>query len=315
MKKILITGAGTGTGFSYITHIKKHWLSHVEIHICDVNDPKLISSSLFSDFFYKIPYDHEPEYTNAIVNIINRNNIDLVIPLLNTEMLKLSIAHSQGQLNSNVTFLYPINIAAKISSDKEFASSIMSVSGIPTPQIWNDYSLLPDVFFKKPKNGFGSLNALVSCKKDVFEQVLDEDFVYQELLDGPEVTIDCFYDPNNNFISTTCRERLEVKSGVCTKARIFKDATLTDIALKIARMIKIKGGFCFQVMKSKEGGEWKVIDLNMRLGAGTAMSYAAGKDYFAATMALYLNENYMRFLTFDKIGIVTRQYTEFFVHE
>ena len=85
--------------------------------------------------------------------------------------------------------------------------------------------------------------------------------------------------------------------------------------MNIARKIHVRGGFCFQVMKAIDTNQWKVIDLNMRLGAGTAISYAGGSDFFSATYALFLNEDYKQYLSNRKSGIVTRQYVEFLSHE
>ena len=77
MKRILITGGGTGTAFSYVTHIKKNWGDNVEIHVCDINESKYITSALFSDYAHKVPYANDENYKIAIANIINQNNIDL----------------------------------------------------------------------------------------------------------------------------------------------------------------------------------------------------------------------------------------------
>ena len=315
MKKILITGGGTGTAFSYVTHIKKNWGDNVEIHVCDINESKYITSALFSDYAHKVPYANDENYKIAIANIINQNNIDLVIPLLNAEVLQISRAREEGLINKHVSFMFSLDIAAKICNDKKYAGDIMESVGIPVPKTWLNFSDLPSVLFCKPKDGFGSINAKLIHKDEIKDEILDNAYIYQELLVKPEVTVDCFYDDKKDYIYVSCRERIEIKNGVCTKARLFKDNDLEKIALNIARKIQVRGGFCFQVMKALNTNQWKVIDLNMRLGAGTAISYAGGSDFFSATYALFLNEDYKQYLSNRKSGIVTRQYVEFLSHE
>ena len=62
----------------------------------------------------------------------------------------------------------------------------------------------------------------------------------------------------------------------------------------------------------KYKGEWAVTDVNARLGAGTAMSYAAGMDFFSGMFAILWDEDpseYFRLL--GKETFITRQYNDF----
>jgi len=136
--------------------------------------------------------------------------------------------------------------------------------------------------------------------------------VIQELCESPEITVDSFYDDRNNIGYAYCRERLETKSGVCTKARLFADPELSDFANKIGQSLKQRGTICFQVMKCNDG--WALTDLNVRSGAGTSLTCSAGFDVLSAAFACRIGEDYLDFLRPIKEReefFITRQYSDF----
>jgi hypothetical protein len=126
------------------------------------------------------------------------------------------------------------------------------------------------------------------------------------------VTVDSFYDYRSHFGRAYCRERIEVKSGVCTKAKLFSDAALSEIASKIGRTIQQTGAITFQVMKISDS--WVVTDLNLRTGAGTSMTCSAGFDVVNASYAARSNLDFHQYIPELPIGnsiLVTRQYADF----
>src|SRR5208282_6948207 len=102
-------------------------------------------------------------------------------------------------------------------------------------------------------------------------------------------------------------ERIEIKSGVSTKCRLFADEALSRHAKSIAEVLNLTGSFCFQVMRNTTG--WVVTDVNPRPGAATAMCLMTGNDFFAASFARCWGEDARRFLrVVDGDQFVTRQY-------
>jgi predicted ATP-grasp superfamily ATP-dependent carboligase len=134
-------------------------------------------------------------------------------------------------------------------------------------------------------------------------------FVVQACCVAPEVTIDAF--AGRDCFAAVCRERLEVRAGVATKARVFADAVLTDLAREVARATGLTGAFCFQVMRDPATGGWRVTDVNPRPGGATRMSVAAGVDIHSAMLAEAWGEDprpFLPVLTGDRW--VTRGYVE-----
>jgi predicted ATP-grasp superfamily ATP-dependent carboligase len=138
----------------------------------------------------------------------------------------------------------------------------------------------------KPRRGVGSVgihrvtdDAELSTlrRRDDLDEV-----IVQALLPGPELTVDAFLAGDRRG-SAICRERIEVKSGVCTKARIFHDELVESTVLDLGRALELRGAFCVQVMW--DGKTWRITDVNPRPGAGTRLSVAVGFNVHAAMFA------------------------------
>lgn len=68
----------------------------------------------------------------------------------------------------------------------------------------------------------------------------------------------------------------------------------------------------------KFNDEWVLTDLNLRIGGGTALTCAVGFDVISASYAYSIGEDcspYLRQMNATEEYFVTRQYSEFIMHE
>lgn len=129
-------------------------------------------------------------------------------------------------------------------------------------------------YFCKPRTGVGSFGAGIMKGTDILN--FDEsDLLIEEICTKPEVTLECFN--YSGKIYSVARERLDTKSGVCTKARVYHDASLESVAQKFAESIKLPYIFNLQFMTNSRG-EKVITDVNLRTAGGMSLSYAAGWD-------------------------------------
>jgi carbamoylphosphate synthase large subunit len=200
---------------------------------------------------------------------------------------------------------------AEICDDKYQTFLFLSESNILTPKCYltNATVMNYDGLIIKPRKGYGSKIIKLSENRNDISKFNPESYIIQQECERPEMTVDVCYDKISGFFNYICRERVEVKSGVCTKARLFQDKKIEKIALVIAQKLDLSS-FCFQLMKYQ--GEWAVTDINARLGAGTAISVAVGLDFFSGMFALLWGEDPSKyFKPLQKEMFVTRQYSEF----
>lgn len=311
--RVLIGSAGTGAGYFAAVSLRRAWGETVEIVTMDINPRHLVTATLLANSFEQVPFTSSPEFRGRLQNIIARYEIDTYLPLLPEELILASELRDAGALPANLMVLAPLGTVTRVTCDKLASANWLEIENLPTPRTSPATApFLAATYFLKPKTGSGSKGAKVVSAEDlaVMTHSEVEQAVVQEVCTGPEFTVDAFHDPLSDFTVAVCRERIEMKSGVTIKARIFHDETMAGMARDLATKLPLCGSFCFQVLKNQ--GKWRIIDINPRPGAATSMSHLTGNDFFAATFALHWGENYQKFFT-PLIGetFVTRQYSDF----
>lgn len=313
MKVIMLGAGGTGVSFAIISRIRATWGSQVKIILTDIYDEHLVAASILSDSFYKVPRACDPFFRKVISEIILKEKVKVYIPILNDEIIAASYLQKDSAFG-DVDFWVSEKYVSCL--DKEFARSWLSDLGIRVPETVSEEKLKAKdkLWFSKPRDGFGSKGTRIISSQQVIELSHEErsQVIIQELCDGPEVTVDSFWDSGKAIGYAYCRERLEVKSGVCTKAKLFFDSELAYFAKVIGEALGQRGTICFQVMKNSSG--WVVTDLNLRPGAGTAMTCSAGFDVLSAAFACRVGEDYTQYVKELKVKeefYIVRQYSEF----
>ena len=311
--RILVGAVGTGTAFGIITRLRAVWGNTIQIVGTDINLRHLVTSSIFLDDFYQVSNSESEGFADEISKLIKEKEIDMYIPILNAEIVLA------GQFSESESFTKTSFWSSKLYGEctsKEFANNLLENAKIPIPFTLTQVKDINkyDEWFTKPRNGYGSHGArkISSTEIRASGRTFLTEMLTQEICDLPEVTVDSFYDYRNQFSRAYCRERIEVKSGVCTKANLFTDANLSEIAIEIGREINQIGTITFQVMK--RGTSWVVTDLNLRTGAGTSMTCSAGFDVINASYAARCNLEYKHFIPDLPLGrsiVITRQYTDF----
>ena len=303
---LLITGGGTGNAFATAEAIKNNFENEINLIVADINPRHLVSAGNFADYYEEVPLISDTRYKEAVLGLAKKYEINALIPFIDSDVLEMSKWSEDGSLSSDVFLQVKSTQIAEICGDKQLAFFWLKENGINTPETFSlNEEINHQKFIIKPKSGFGSVVREVSV--DEVSQ-LDEiqKYIGQEMCSSPEVTIDVFYSESDSLFRYLCRERVETKAGVCTKARIFIDPELERLARFLATSLRLSF-FCFQVMQL--GGKWAVTDINPRLGAGTAMSTAVGMDFFAAMIAVILKKNPRPYIDqFLGEAYVTRQY-------
>jgi hypothetical protein len=313
MKTVLLGAAGTGTSFAIASRLRARWGSAIRLIAIDVNEPHLVSAALLADAYYRVPYADDPQFAAVLREIITAHKVDVYIPILNAEIiLGATLQREDGFKGVDI---WTSELYAKCT-DKYFADSWLRSIAVRTPQLYEPGNPVGDAltWVCKPRDSVGGRNVRVLDKIGLDALSGDElkESIIQEVCSQPEVTVDSFYDADRGIGYSYCRERLEIKSGVCTKARLFFDAELDEFAKTIGQALGQRGTLCFQVMKAAEG--WAVTDLNLRSGAGTAMTCSAGYDVLSAGFACRTGAPYADFIKPLVPGeefYITRQYAEF----
>ena len=264
---ILFTGAGGPAAVGAIKSLQdcdsqnKHKIVSVD---CD----ELAVGFHLSDKSYVVPKTDDELYYTKLVEVINKENIDLVLPT-SDDVIPISWAENWFISYINL-FLSGWHCVNKCTDKFLFYETCCEKFPLPTT---TNKSI-----FKKPNKGKGSRGVkLIDNSK--------EKYIYQEYLPGVEYTIDVLCDMDSNVLSTIPRIRLQTKAGISTKAMIIRNENIESQCREIAKFLELKGAVCMQ-MKEDKNGNPKFIEINPRFGGGTYFTTLAGVNFIKIILDL-----------------------------
>lgn len=286
---VLLGTAGTGTTWGIATSLRERWGQELRLVATDMLPRHLVATSALAERFVQVPEVADERFEELLLGLIDEESINTYVPTFDAEIVLAARLREQGAL-PGVRVLAPPLWAAETCWDKRAADRWLDSAGFPAPETipfildaWRDAGAIV-----KPRRGVGSVGVervdgqerwAAWCARDDLD-----DWIAQEIIEGPEVTLDCFRATHGSATRVLCRERVEVKSGVCTKARIFDDPELAGLGAAIGSELALGGVYCLQAMRHPERG-WLVTDVNPRPGAGTRLSAAIGVLFHAAWFA------------------------------
>lgn len=234
----------------------------------------------FADKYYTIPRIGAPGYIEAIVDICIKEEIGLVVPTIDTELLLLAEKKSELEESSGAVFLVSSLRVIEICRNKKVSQRFFEENGFLVPRCIEDIDRedLSFPVFIKPLDGSSSINAFkVNNREELefFYRYIEKPIV-QEYIEGEEFTVDVFLDFDSRIISVVPRKRLAVRSGEIAKGLIVKDREIMEDVIRLMKVLKPIGHITVQCMKTKRGIEY--IEVNPRFGGGAPMSIMAGAD-------------------------------------
>jgi carbamoyl-phosphate synthase large subunit len=290
VKNLLISAGGTATSWHIAKVARKLFHETFKIFICDINESHLVAASSLADKYHKVLPANDDDFHDEILSFLRTEKIDVFIPIVDQEVYTFP-TDSQDIIDLGIMVLGVTSKTATILQSKNLMSEYLIKNSISTPKVYSKQDTLigKDRYIIKPLEGFGSKGIEILNGNTASKYLARNDVLVQEFCDGPEITVDVFNC--NGDIRVCCRERLEIKAGVCTKTRIFKDKEIEKLTKRICDVLDMPVAFCFQVMKDKNN-DWTVTDLNPRMGAGTALGAACDWSLAAALLAYSSGHQY-----------------------
>lgn len=248
----------------------------------------------FADKHKLIPAISDPSYIDNLILLCNEENIKLVVPTIDTELLIL--AENKRRIESETTakvMISDLNLI-KMCRDKIKTSDDLSSNGFLVPYLYSNQDIMQEKVtypcFIKPKSGSSSINAFkVNNDKELeLYTKFIPDYMLQEYVGGEEYTVDVMLDFDSNPITIVPRLRLATRSGEISKGLIVKNRFIIDTIKEMMIKFKFIGHITIQLKIDKE---IKFIEINPRFGGGAPMSIAAGADSCENLYRLLMGEN------------------------
>ena len=242
----------------------------------------------YCDFTRRVVAMKDPGYIQNLLDICVADQIDLLIPTIDTDLLVLAENKEKFEaIGTRVMISAPDKI--RICRDKNNTSQFFVDCGLHAPMPVNDWKEYRSGFpaFIKPKDGSSSINAFKVENEEELEVYAGqvEDYIVQPFVSGKEYTIDIFCDWNGEPISIVPRERLQVRAGEVLKTRIEMDQTMIQEMKILCKACKPCGPMTVQLIRDAAGIDW-YIEINPRFGGGAPLSMKAGARSAEAILRL-----------------------------
>ena len=277
---ILITCAGGPAAIGVIKSLRSmRFVGNIVSVDCD----SLSAGFHLSDKHYEVPLSADDNYWSETLKIIKKENIDLILPTGDSDMVHFS--KNKKMLNKmGVTIFQSDFESIDICQDKlKFYDKCKDKFDLPYTSD-NDGNLdFP--MFCKPNRGSGSRGVKVCYDINCINSLdtssslhRSSDYIFQEYLPGQEYTIDVLCDMESNPLVVIPRKRLQTKAGISSKGEIIKNEFIEKSCFDMCKFLNLKGPICLQ-MKEDVNGVPRFIEVNPRFGGSTYFTTLAGVNF------------------------------------
>jgi carbamoyl-phosphate synthase large subunit len=282
--RILVSSAGRRAGLIECFRSAADDLGlDLEVYACDMQ-PQLSAACQLADRAFEVPHCATPWFADAVCDIVRAHGVDLVVPTIDPELRPLAErAASFESLGARVHVSSPAVV--DIVRDKLETARVLGAAGLPVPrtaeiaEVRDDPDRWAWPLFMKPRGGSASRSLSIVPHPSEIPERVDEPMVLQELLTGPEYTVNLFIDQQGTLRSIVPHLRIQVRAGEVEKGRTERNTVLADLARGIAGALPAaRGALCFQVMMDPERGA-RIIEINARFGGGYPLAHRAGATF------------------------------------
>lgn len=242
----------------------------------------------------------DSKYIPSLLAICESENIDCLIPTIDTDLLLLSENKDRfEQIGTKV--LISRTEKVKICRDKNYTADYFISLGLKSPRPFNsvekyeaELTLGRQSFpaFIKPKDGSSSINAYRVDTLDDLKLYAEKigDYIIQPFISGKEYTIDIFCDYEGNPVYITPRERIAVRAGEVLKTQIIQDEVMIAEMKTLVADYQPCGQITVQLIQDEKTGDNYYIEINPRFGGGAPLSIKAGADSAEAVLKMLNGE-------------------------
>lgn len=263
--KILLTAVGGPSGICFAKS-----LSEIDgAYLIGTSAEEDTIGKSFVDAFYRVPLANDPAYLDALREIIKKEKVDYILPFVDEEMCILS-EHADS-LGCTV-LVSPFTTIAFTSNKAKMYE--IAADYLPKRHEKNAIDAFP--IFAKPHVGRGGKGTHVVTNAQELSGIPEEGYVFQELLQNPEVSVDAMFDIDGKLVVAVPRIRASIDQGISVSGRVFRDENLLNLVKDMAQRLKFVGPVNFQFMRGKEG--YKLTEINARGSGGMGITIRSGAD-------------------------------------
>ncbi len=304
---VLITAAGNVFMPGTTACLTQNGERNIRLIGADMNDDRTILQ--MCNTYYPVPRGDEPQYIDALLEICNKEKVDVVLPIMSVELnnlarnksrfeaigTKVSVSSEESlRIANNKLELFEFMktngiICAKyyaIHSLEELRKAAQKLgypqhkvcvktiggSGSRGFRIINENMSRYELFMhEKPSSCYISMNEM---EKILVEADKFPELIVMEYLPGEEYTVDLVAD-NGKVIYGGCRKSLGMENSIMLDGVVIDNDQIMNMCSSVVEALQLDGNIGFDVKESENGTPY-IMECNPRITAGIPVFAAAG---------------------------------------
>lgn len=304
---VLLSAAGSPTMPGLLKCFRANGERNIRIVGVDMSDEP--SVQYLVDQFYRVPKATDPDYCNIILDICQKEKVDIYFPNISAEVSAVVRRKDEfGRINTIISATDPK--AVEISNNKLSTYEFLKMKGLSVPEYYPVYCVQDFVdgckamgYPQKPVcikivNSSGSRGVrIIDDRKDryqifayekpnsfytSYEDMLSilrsrgtlDEMMLVEYMPGNEYTVDLLAD-NGEVLYMAGRENMVSMMSIAQESEVKKIDSAYETSRRIVEALKLDGNIGFDYMKNREGVPI-LMDINPRITATVSVIAAAG---------------------------------------
>lgn len=317
---ILITSAGRRVSLirSFQKELKKIYPKG-KVYATD-SDPELSAACHVADDFFAVPRLNDPNFFDVLIDKCKENNIILVIPTIDTELLQLAKNKLKLEYLGIKTVVSSVDFISKCR-DKRVIHEFFESHNVKVAKEYTKENYKFPLFIK-PIDGSRSVDTFIIKTKEDFTDYhfSNEKLMFLEYLDHnlyEEFTCDLYYSQDHQLKCVVPRKRIKVRDGEVYKALAVRNILVEYIKKNLSYIEGAVGCLTAQFFKHKnDDSKVYAIEINPRFGGGYPLTYLSGANYSKWLIEEYLLGQTIedKFDTWESDLLMIRYDDEILVH-
>jgi carbamoyl-phosphate synthase large subunit len=238
-----------------------------------------------ADDFERVPGCKDPEFSNCLLDICQRQSVGLVIPTIDTELPAFA-GMKDSFSDRGITLCVSGRETIEIAGDKNRTHQWLIENDLPTVR----QAIVTDVFpgdgwrwplIVKPYNGSASSGIAILDDPTELTHFAKKhpDYIAQEIARGKEFTINVYVNRHGKCVCAVPHWRIAVRAGEVSKGITVRNEKLMELARRAAEALPdARGPLNLQCFLDEEG-TIAIIEINARFGGGYPLAHRAGARF------------------------------------
>lgn len=259
--------------------------------------PDMSPAGIVSDGCFCVLRVTDENYINELLQLCKENQIHIIIPTIDTELLVLA-ANKKILQQNGIEPIVSDPLFIQMCRDKRNTGAFLERHGIRVPfPIDKNQPTFP--LFAKPYDGSLSKDLhVIRCKEELTVEIMNHPkLIFMEYIEGKEYkefTVDMYYGRDNRVKLIVPRERIEIRAGEISKGFTRKNYLVGFLKERMEYLPGVVGCICIQLFYRESDNDVVGIEINPRFGGGYPLSY-----YAKANFPEYIIKEYAENMSLD----------------